>query len=64
MIGAGGVGGYFGGHLAARGYDVSFLARGAHLAALRRDGLTVKGMAEAREYFRNAVAGEVDRRPA
>ena len=45
VIGAGGVGGYFGGHLAARGYDVSFLARGAHLAALRRDGLTVKGMA-------------------
>ncbi len=41
VIGAGGVGGYFGGRLAAAGYDVTFLARGAHLVALLRDGLAV-----------------------
>jgi 2-dehydropantoate 2-reductase len=39
IIGAGGVGGYFGGRLAAAGEDVHFVARGDHLAALRRNGL-------------------------
>jgi 2-dehydropantoate 2-reductase len=42
IFGAGGVGGYFGGRLAAAGHDVAFIARGAHLAALRRDGLRVE----------------------
>jgi 2-dehydropantoate 2-reductase len=42
IIGAGGVGGYFGGRLATAGEDVVFLARGAHLAALRESGLQVK----------------------
>lgn len=41
VIGAGGVGGYFGGRLAAAGHEVGFVARGGHLAALRRDGLVV-----------------------
>jgi 2-dehydropantoate 2-reductase len=41
ILGAGGVGGYFGGRLAAAGADVSFVARGAHLAALRSRGLTI-----------------------
>lgn len=41
ILGAGGVGGYFGGRLAAGGNDVIFVARGAHLAALRRNGLTI-----------------------
>ncbi|MDH6123398.1 2-dehydropantoate 2-reductase [Kitasatospora sp. GP82] len=45
VIGAGGIGGYFGGRLAAAGHDVSFVARGAHLEALRRDGLTVQSPA-------------------
>ncbi|MEU0529649.1 2-dehydropantoate 2-reductase [Amycolatopsis tolypomycina] len=45
VIGAGGVGGYFGGRLAAAGHDVGFVARGAHLAALRRDGLAVTSVA-------------------
>ena len=39
MFGAGGVGGYFGGRLAQSGCAVSFVARGAHLEAIRRDGL-------------------------
>jgi 2-dehydropantoate 2-reductase len=42
IVGAGGVGGYFGGRLAAAGADVSFLARGAHLEALRSHGLRIE----------------------
>lgn len=41
MFGAGGVGGYFGGRLAAAGADVAFVARGPHLDAIRRDGLRI-----------------------
>ena len=41
VIGAGGVGGYFGGRLAASGADVHFLARGRHLQALQNDGLRI-----------------------
>jgi 2-dehydropantoate 2-reductase len=42
VMGAGGVGGYFGARLARAGHDVAFIARGAHLAAMRERGLTVK----------------------
>ena len=42
IVGAGGVGGYFGARLAAAGYDVSWLARGAHLAEIRRAGLRIQ----------------------
>ena len=42
IIGAGGVGGYFGARLARAGCDVGFVARGAHLAALRERGLRVE----------------------
>jgi 2-dehydropantoate 2-reductase len=41
IIGAGGVGGYFGGRLAEAGADVVFLARGPHLDALRTRGLRI-----------------------
>lgn len=41
VLGAGGVGGYFGGRLAAAGNEVIFVARGSHLAALRRNGLRI-----------------------
>src|SRR5215208_2123591 len=40
VVGAGGTGGYFGGILARAGEDVTFIARGAHLEALRARGLT------------------------
>ncbi len=43
VVGAGGVGGYFGGLLARAGHDLAFIARGAHLAALRADGLRLRG---------------------
>jgi 2-dehydropantoate 2-reductase len=39
------VGGFFGGRLAHAGYDVSFVARGAHLAALRERGLLIESQA-------------------
>jgi 2-dehydropantoate 2-reductase len=43
VVGAGGVGGGFGAALAKAGADVSFLARGAHLAAMKSQGLKVTG---------------------
>jgi len=42
VMGAGGVGGYFGARLAQAGNDVVFIARGAHLEALKTAGLTLK----------------------
>ena len=42
VMGAGAVGAYFGAKLSASGHNVAFLARGAHLDALRRDGLRVE----------------------
>src|SRR5688500_5063473 len=41
VMGTGGVGGYFGAKLALGGHDVTFVARGRHLEAIRRDGLRV-----------------------
>ena len=46
MMGSGGVGGFFGGRLARAGYDVSFIARGAHLAAMREHGLAIENEAQ------------------
>jgi 2-dehydropantoate 2-reductase len=43
VIGAGGVGGAFGAALAKAGADVTFVARGAHLAAMRQHGLRIEG---------------------
>ena len=42
IMGSGGVGGYFGARLAKAGAEVSFIARGAHLAAMREQGLKVE----------------------
>jgi 2-dehydropantoate 2-reductase len=41
VMAAGAVGGYFGARFAAAGHDVVFFARGAHLDAIRKDGLRV-----------------------
>ena len=41
-MGSGGVGGYFGARLAQSGCEVHFIARGAHLAAMREQGLKVE----------------------
>ena len=53
IYGAGGVGGYYGGVLARAGHEVSLVARGAHLAAIRRTGLRVR-----------SPGGDFDVRPA
>jgi 2-dehydropantoate 2-reductase len=45
IFGTGGVGGYFGGRLAEAGHEVIFIARGAHLAAIREHGLRVASLA-------------------
>ena len=42
VMGSGGTGGYFGGLLARAGEDVTFVARGAHLDAIRANGLAVR----------------------
>ena len=42
VMAAGGVGGYFGARMAAAGHEVYFIARGAHLDAIRKNGLKVE----------------------
>jgi 2-dehydropantoate 2-reductase len=44
IMGTGGVGGYYGGLLAHQGHEVTFIARGAHLYALRHEGLKVSSV--------------------
>jgi 2-dehydropantoate 2-reductase len=43
VVGTGGVGGGFGAALAKAGAEVTFIARGAHLAAMKKEGLKVQG---------------------
>jgi len=44
IMGTGGVGGYYGGLLAQRSHDITFIARGAHLKAILENGLQVKSV--------------------
>lgn len=44
VVGAGGVGGYFGGKLAQAGFDVAFVVRGKTLQAIKNQGLKVKSV--------------------
>jgi 2-dehydropantoate 2-reductase len=66
VIGAGGVGGAFGAALAQAGADVTFVARGAHLAAMRQNGLRIEGdrgathIQPAQATDRPATIGRVD----
>ena len=45
VMGAGGVGGFYGGRLAQAGHDTTFITRGEHLRAIRAGGLSLKGPA-------------------
>jgi len=45
VLGAGGVGGFYGGRLAQAGHDTTFITRGEHLRAIRAGGLSLKGPA-------------------
>jgi 2-dehydropantoate 2-reductase len=44
VMGTGGVGGYYGGLLAQQGNEVTFISRGAHLYAIRHEGLKVRSV--------------------
>ncbi len=66
VFGSGAVGGYFGGRLAEAGEEVTFIARGAHLEAIQRDGLHITSIAgdfsvhPARATHDPATVGPVD----
>src|SRR5437879_2621903 len=45
ILGSGAVGGYYGARLARAGEDVTFIARGAHLSAIRERGLEIRSVA-------------------
>ena len=47
IMGSGGMGGYIGAKLTQAGYEVSFIARGAHLEAMKNNGLKIEGPDEA-----------------
>ena len=65
VMGAGGMGGWLGAKLSAGGHEVGFIARGAHLDAMRSSGLTVSGaealhVADVAATDRPADIGAVD----
>lgn len=45
IMGSGAVGGYYGARLSLAGHDVAFIARGAHLDAIRSHGLRIRSPA-------------------
>ena len=57
IFGAGAIGSYFGGQLALAGHDVSFIARGEHLKAMQKNGLTISNtQGDSQHVNVNAVA--------
>ena len=58
IVGAGAIGGYLGGWLAAAGEDVTFIARGANLDAIRTRGMKVIGEDGAEVVAKAALATE------
>ncbi len=63
VMGAGGVGGYFGAKLLRAGESVAMVARGEHLAAMRRDGLTIRSAVEGEYVVRPTVVDDVEGLP-
>ncbi|MBI1848628.1 MAG: 2-dehydropantoate 2-reductase [Candidatus Rokubacteria bacterium] len=63
VLGAGGVGGYFGGRLSRAGEQVAMLARGEHAAVMRRDGLTVRSALDGQWVVRPEVIERVSGPP-
>jgi 2-dehydropantoate 2-reductase len=60
VMGAGGTGGYFGAKLARAGEDVTFVARGPHLAAIREHGVRVRSDIEGEWVVRSPAVERVD----
>ncbi len=58
VVGSGGVGAYFGGKLAQAGNNVTFIARGEHLKAIKENGLTVNSILG---YFKIQPASATDK---
>jgi 2-dehydropantoate 2-reductase len=58
VVGAGAIGGVLGAKLAARGHEVSLIARGEHLAAIRRDGLKLVDHVDAASGIYRVAAGD------
>ena len=56
IVGAGAIGGYVGAKLAQAGAELTLIARGAHLEAILRDGLTVEYADGERDVVRPALA--------
>ena len=63
VVGAGGVGGYFGAKLARGGQNVTVVARGAHLDAIRNAGLRVRSAVEGEYTVEVAAVEKVDEQP-
>jgi 2-dehydropantoate 2-reductase len=63
IVGAGGVGGYFGARLARAGLPVTLLARGSHLEAIQRDGLQIRSTVEGEYTVKLEAVERVDGRP-
>src|SRR3989449_27964 len=59
VMGAGGVGGYFGAKLARAGEPVTLIARGEHLTAIQRDGLRIRSSVEGESVVRLAAVEDV-----
>jgi 2-dehydropantoate 2-reductase len=59
VIGTGGLGGYYGGQLTRAGFDVTFLARGAALEAIRERGLVVRSALSGDYTVQPAVTNDV-----
>jgi len=64
VMGSGGTGGYFGAKLARAGEDVTFVARGAHLAAIRAGGLRVRSAVEGEWTVTSPAVETLDGQPA
>lgn len=58
VMGSGGVGGFYGGLLARAGAEVTFVARGAHLAAMRERGLLIENEIQGNTEIRNVRVTE------
>jgi 2-dehydropantoate 2-reductase len=63
VMGSGGTGGFFGAKLARAGEDVTFVARGAHLEAIRSRGLRVESAAEGQWVVRAPAVDRLDGLP-
>lgn len=64
VAGSGGIGGYYGAKLARAGEEVTFLARGAHLEAIRERGLTIRSAVDGEWTVHSKAVDRLDGHPA